>query len=97
MKVQVKRSTVAGKAPANGTLEAGELAVNVVDGKIFTGDATKQTIELGGGGSVPVDLVTSSADATSNEVRISEMVSLTQAEYNALATKQVDKLYIITV
>jgi len=45
--IKVKRSSVVGKAPANGILEPGELAVNMVDGKIFTGNSNKNTVELG--------------------------------------------------
>ena len=91
---KAKRSTVAGKAPADGTLETGELAVNVVDGKIFTGDAAKKTVELGGGSSSS-DTITSTANTTAKELRISEMVSLTESDYEALSSKQADKLYMV--
>ena len=90
MKVKFKRSNIAGKAPKTTDIEVGELALNTKDGKLFTniGSAIK---EIGGSANV----VTSSADATAKEVRISEIVSIAQADYDALATKQADKLYII--
>ena len=88
MKIQVKKSSVPGKVPTNGTLEAGELAVNLVDGKMFTGDATKQTVELGGSS------VSSLDNTTDKEVRISEMVSMEAVDF-AVITPQADKLYFV--
>ena len=51
MKISIKKSNVAGKIPATGDLEPGELAVNLADGKLFVGDIAKVTKELTGTGS----------------------------------------------
>lgn len=54
--IKIKRSTVAGKVPTTSDLSAGELAVNIADGKLFTrketgGVASIVEIGAGGGGS----------------------------------------------
>lgn len=47
--VKLKRSAVAGKAPAVGDLALGELAVNTHDGKLYTkkNDGTDSIVEIG--------------------------------------------------
>lgn len=45
----VKRSSVAGKVPAAGDLQVGELAVNLTDKKIYSKDSGGTVIQLGGG------------------------------------------------
>lgn len=49
--IKIKRSAVAGKAPATGDLELGELALNTYDGKLYTkkDDGTASIVELSGG------------------------------------------------
>lgn len=49
--IKIKRSAVAGKAPAVGDLELGELALNTYDGKLYTkkDDGTASIVELSGG------------------------------------------------
>jgi hypothetical protein len=54
-KVIIKKSAVAGKTPTSAQLDYGELAINVVDKKIYTKDHIGNVIELsstssGGGG-----------------------------------------------
>ena len=51
--IKLKRSAVAGKAPAVGDLSLGELALNPYDGKLYTkkDDGTASIVELSGGGS----------------------------------------------
>lgn len=44
--IQIKRSSTAGSIPTSGNLVAGELALNLVDKKIFTEDASGNVIEL---------------------------------------------------
>jgi len=50
--IKLKRSAVAGKAPAVGDLELGELALNTYDGKLYTkkDNGTASIVELSGGG-----------------------------------------------
>lgn len=49
--IKLKRSAVAGKAPAVGDLELGELALNTYDGKLYTkkDNGTASIVELSGG------------------------------------------------
>ena len=50
--IKLKRSAVAGKAPAVGDLELGELALNTYDGKLYTkkDNGTASIVEIGAGG-----------------------------------------------
>lgn len=51
--IRIKRSTVAGKIPTTSDLSAGELAVNIADGKLFTRKETggvASIVEIGAGG-----------------------------------------------
>lgn len=45
-KIQLKRSSVAGKAPTAGQLDVGELAVNLTDKKIYTKNASGNVVEI---------------------------------------------------
>ena len=49
-----KRSSVAGKVPLTTDLQVGEIAINLVDGLIFTKNAGGTIISLGGGGGLPI-------------------------------------------
>ena len=51
--LKIKNSTVAGRKPAADALETAELAINLVDKKLFTKDAAGNIIQLGAGGEVP--------------------------------------------
>lgn len=70
--IKIKRSAVAGKAPAVGDLELGELALNTYDGKLYTkkDNGTASIVELSGGGGVGVtdgdkgDITVSASGAT---------------------------------
>ena len=50
--IKLRRSAVAGKAPAVGDLQLGELALNTYDGKLYTkkDNGTASIVELSGGG-----------------------------------------------
>ena len=52
--IKLKRSAVAGKAPAVGDLSLGELALNTYDGKLYTkkDDGTASIVELSGIGPI---------------------------------------------
>jgi hypothetical protein len=45
--MQQKRTSVAGRAPTTGDIEAGQLAINLVDRKLFTKDESNQIVVLG--------------------------------------------------
>ncbi|MFZ9568574.1 MAG: hypothetical protein ACO28M_01900 [Vulcanococcus sp.] len=49
--IKIKRSAVAGKVPAVGDLQLGELALNTYDGKLYTkkDNGTASVVELSGG------------------------------------------------
>jgi hypothetical protein len=55
--IKIKRSAVAGKAPAVGDLQLGELALNTYDGKLYTkkDNGTATIVELSGGGAGVTD------------------------------------------
>jgi len=50
--IKLRRSAVAGKVPAIGDLQLGELALNTYDGKLYTkkDNGTASIVELSGGG-----------------------------------------------
>lgn len=54
--IKLKRSAVAGKAPAVGDLALGELALNTYDGKLYTkkDNGTASIVDLSAGGSGPI-------------------------------------------
>lgn len=54
--IKLKRSAVAGKAPAVGDLALGELALNTYDGKLYTkkDDGTASIVDLSAGGGGPI-------------------------------------------
>lgn len=47
--IQIKRSSTAAAIPTAGQLAAGELAVNLVDRKLYSKNASGTVIQLGGG------------------------------------------------
>lgn len=55
--IKIKRSSVAGKVPATGDLQLGELAINTYDGKLFTkkDNGTASIVEIGAGGGGGID------------------------------------------
>ena len=64
--IKPKRSETALQIPSTGSLEVGELAMNVTDGKFYTKTSGNVVKELGGAGSVSLqDVVTNGA--TSNQ------------------------------
>ena len=73
--IRIKRSSVAGKIPTLSDVSAGELAVNIADGKLFTRKETggvASIVEIGGsagGGGVTTGIVTyNEASVTTNLV-----------------------------
>jgi hypothetical protein len=66
--IKPKRSSVASSIPAPVSLEVGELAINIPDGKLYT-KATDGTIkELGGAGSVTLQGATNAGNVTTNNL-----------------------------
>ena len=46
--IKLKRSSTASSVPANSSLQAGELAINLADKKLYSANATGHTIQLSG-------------------------------------------------
>ena len=63
-----KRSEVAASIPTSGQLEAGEIALNVTDGKFFTKTTAGVVKEVGGAGSVTLQGATNSGNSTTNDI-----------------------------
>jgi len=68
--VKLKRSEVALSIPSAGSLEAGELAMNVTDGKFYTKTSGGSVVEVGGAGSVTLQDVTTNGAVTTNDITL---------------------------
>ncbi len=63
-----KRSEVAAAIPTSGQLEAGEIAINITDGKFYTKTTAGVVKEVGGAGSVTLQGATNSGNSTTNDI-----------------------------
>ena len=63
-----KRSEVAASVPTTGQLEAGEIALNVTDGKFYTKTTAGVVKEVGGAGAVTLQGVTNIGATTTNDI-----------------------------
>ena len=63
-----KRSEVAASVPTSGQLEAGEIAINITDGKFYTKTTAGVVKEVGGAGSVTLQGATHSGNSTTNDI-----------------------------
>ena len=63
-----KRSEVAAAIPTSGQLEAGEIAINITDGKFYTKTTAGVVKEVGGAGSVTLQGATNSGNTTTNDL-----------------------------
>ena len=67
--IKPKRSETASAIPSAGTLEVGELALNITDGKFYTKTSGNAVKEVGGAGSVTLqDVMTNGATTITNIV-----------------------------
>jgi hypothetical protein len=66
--IKIKRSETPSQIPGAGSLEAGELAMNVTDGKFFTKTSGGSVVEIGGAGSVTLQDVTDNGAVTTNDI-----------------------------
>ena len=66
--IKLKRSETALSIPQARDLEAGELALNVADGKFFTKTTGGTVKEVGGAGSVILNDVTSNGNITNQDI-----------------------------
>jgi len=72
MAVQIlpKRSETALAVPTASSLVAGELAMNVADGKFYTKTAAGAVKEIGGAGAVTLQDVTTTGAVTNNDITL---------------------------
>jgi len=63
-----KRSETALQIPSAGSLQAGELAMNVTDGKLYTKTTGGVVKEVGGAGAVNLQSVTTAGATTTNDI-----------------------------
>ena len=74
--IQIKRSEVAQAVPSAGSLTAGELAMNVTDGKFYTKTAGGTVKEVGGAGSVTLQNVMTNGATTITDLVLDQGASL---------------------
>ena len=66
--IKLKRSETPSQIPSSGSLEAGELAMNVTDGKFFTKTSGGTVKEVGGAGSATLQDITDNSGVTTNDI-----------------------------
>ena len=90
--IKLRRSAVAGKAPAVGDLQLGELALNTFDGKLYTkkDNGTASIVELSGGGATGP--VTEASQVISSNYELS-----TGKNALSVGTVEIAATYTVTV
>jgi len=68
--IKLKRSETPSQIPGSGSLEVGELAMNITDGKFFTKNSGGTVVEVGGAGSVSLQDVTTNGAVTTNDITL---------------------------
>ena len=68
--IKPKRTETALAIPAANSLEAGELAMNVTEGKFYTKTSGGVVKEVGGAGAVNLDSVTSAGGISTNDITL---------------------------
>ena len=68
--IKLKRSETALAIPSAGSLAAGELALNITDGKFYTKTSGGVVKEVGGAGSVTLQDVTTNGAVTTNDMTL---------------------------
>ena len=68
--IKLKRSETPSQIPGSGSLEVGELAMNVTDGKFYTKNSGGTVLEVGGAGSVTLQDVTDNGAITTNDITL---------------------------
>ena len=66
--IKPKRSETALSIPAANSLQVGELAMNVTDGKFYTKTTGNVVKEVGGAGAVTLNSVTTAGASSSNDI-----------------------------
>ena len=68
--IKLKRSETPSQIPGSGSLEVGELAMNITDGKFYTKNSGGTVVEVGGAGSVTLQDVTDNGAVTTNDLTL---------------------------
>ena len=68
--IKLKRSETPSQIPSAGSLETGELAMNITDGKFYTKNSGGTVLEVGGAGSVTLQDVTNNGAITTNDITL---------------------------
>ena len=74
--IKPKRSETALAVPSAGSLEVGELALNVTDGKFYTKTTANAVKEVGGAGSVTLQDVTTNGASTTTDILLDQGANL---------------------
>ena len=74
--VKLKRSETALAVPSSGSLEAGELALNITDGKFYTKTTGGVVKEVGGAGSVTLQDVMTNGATTITDLLLDQGANL---------------------
>jgi predicted ATP-dependent Lon-type protease len=74
--IKPKRSETALAVPSSGSLEVGELALNVTDGKFYTKTSGNAVKEVGGAGSVTLQDVMTNGATTITDLVLDQGASL---------------------
>ena len=74
--IKPKRSETASSIPSGGSLEVGEIAMNVTDGKFYTKKADGTVKEMGGAGSVTLQNVTTNGASTTTDILLDQGANL---------------------
>ena len=68
--IKPKRSETASAIPAGGSLEVGEIAMNVTDGKFYTKTSGGTVKEMGGAGSVTLNVVVTNGSTAGSDITL---------------------------
>ena len=74
--IKPKRSETASAIPSAGTLEVGELALNITDGKFYTKTSGNAVKEVGGAGSVTLQDVMTNGASTITDLLLDQGANL---------------------
>jgi len=75
--IKPKRSETALAVPSAGSLEVGELALNVTDGKFYTKTSANAVKEVGGAGSVTLQNVMTNGATTITDIVLDQGANIT--------------------
>ena len=79
--IKPKRSETALAVPSAGSLEVGELALNVTDGKFYVKKSDNSVKEVGGAGSVTLNDVVTNGAFTTNDI-LMFAIDMTNSKYH---------------